>query len=135
MYRRPPRSTRTDTLFPYSTLFRSEAVDEVAAALTRKGMPFAFVTGYGREALPEAFRHAPLLNKPLLPKSAFDMLEKLLSRETPHIGPTAAQDENLTAKLRQSRRTEESRVGKEGVRTCSTRGAQEEKKKQKKINE
>src|SRR3546814_20964260 len=24
MVRRPPRSTRTDTLFPYSTLFRSE---------------------------------------------------------------------------------------------------------------
>src|SRR3546814_1430258 len=48
-----------------------EAVDEVAAALTRKGMPFAFVTGYGREALPEAFRHVPLLNNPLLPKSAF----------------------------------------------------------------
>src|SRR3546814_18034901 len=23
MYRRPPRSTRTDTLFPYTTLFRS----------------------------------------------------------------------------------------------------------------
>src|SRR3546814_17773151 len=29
MIRRPPRSTRTDTLFPYTTLFRS------AAALTR----------------------------------------------------------------------------------------------------
>src|SRR3546814_17553661 len=28
MYRRPPRSTRTDTLFPYRTLFRSHhAVD------------------------------------------------------------------------------------------------------------
>src|SRR3546814_5286880 len=26
MIRRPPRSTRTDTLFPYSTLFRSEVV-------------------------------------------------------------------------------------------------------------
>src|SRR3546814_9794817 len=25
MSRRPPRSTRTDTLFPYTTLFRSEA--------------------------------------------------------------------------------------------------------------
>src|SRR3546814_2784189 len=25
MFRRPPRSTRTDTLFPYTTLFRSEA--------------------------------------------------------------------------------------------------------------
>src|SRR3546814_6055883 len=29
MIRRPPRSTRTDTLFPYTTLFRS---DEKAAA-------------------------------------------------------------------------------------------------------
>src|SRR3546814_11441679 len=27
MIRRPPRSTRTDTLFPYTTLFRSELVD------------------------------------------------------------------------------------------------------------
>src|SRR3546814_5506132 len=26
MIRRPPRSTRTDTLFPYTTLFRSPAV-------------------------------------------------------------------------------------------------------------
>src|SRR3546814_1813084 len=26
MIRRPPRSTRTDTLFPYTTLFRSDAV-------------------------------------------------------------------------------------------------------------
>src|SRR3546814_4491729 len=29
MIRRPPRSTRTDTLFPYTTLFRSH--DDVAA--------------------------------------------------------------------------------------------------------
>src|SRR3546814_10920672 len=27
MIRRPPRSTRTDTLFPYTTLFRSELVE------------------------------------------------------------------------------------------------------------
>src|SRR3546814_10495856 len=27
MIRRPPRSTRTDTLFPYTTLFRSEDTD------------------------------------------------------------------------------------------------------------
>src|SRR3546814_2644877 len=27
MIRRPPRSTRTDTLFPYTTLFRSEEKD------------------------------------------------------------------------------------------------------------
>src|SRR3546814_2902104 len=30
MIRRPPRSTRTDTLFPYTTLFRSFAVRPVA---------------------------------------------------------------------------------------------------------
>src|SRR3546814_10891972 len=29
MIRRPPRSTRTDTLFPYPTLFRSRPVDEL----------------------------------------------------------------------------------------------------------
>src|SRR3546814_3315655 len=27
MIRRPPRSTRTDTLFPYTTLFRSDVLD------------------------------------------------------------------------------------------------------------
>src|SRR3546814_4058777 len=34
MIRRPPRSTRTDTLFPYTTLFRSpeETTDGTAAA-------------------------------------------------------------------------------------------------------
>src|SRR3546814_11984556 len=31
MIRRPPRSTRTDTLFPYTTLFRSAGVEIVAA--------------------------------------------------------------------------------------------------------
>src|SRR3546814_10560206 len=29
MIRRPPRSTRTDTLFPYTTLFRSSGADAV----------------------------------------------------------------------------------------------------------
>src|SRR3546814_9473264 len=34
MIRRPPRSTRTDTLFPYTTRFRSRRrVDAVAAAI------------------------------------------------------------------------------------------------------
>src|SRR3546814_11982045 len=32
MIRRPPRSTRTDTLFPYTTLFRSDEVAVDAAA-------------------------------------------------------------------------------------------------------
>src|SRR3546814_17559950 len=31
MIRRPPRSTRTDTLFPYTTLFRSPPVGDTAS--------------------------------------------------------------------------------------------------------
>src|SRR3546814_2543637 len=31
MIRRPPRSTRTDTLFPYTTLFRSRLLDYAGA--------------------------------------------------------------------------------------------------------
>src|SRR3546814_11141483 len=33
MIRRPPRSTRTDTLFPYTTLFRSHRDDGMAVVL------------------------------------------------------------------------------------------------------
>src|SRR3546814_4346083 len=32
MIRRPPRSTLTDTLFPYTTLFRSSFIDDCAIA-------------------------------------------------------------------------------------------------------
>jgi len=39
-------------------------VDELAAALTRRNIPFAFVTGYGREALPQGFRDALIVPKP-----------------------------------------------------------------------
>src|SRR3546814_2583005 len=39
MIRRPPRSTRTDTLFPYTTLFRSPAVLQPAAQLRRADVP------------------------------------------------------------------------------------------------
>src|SRR3546814_10087717 len=45
MIRRPPRSTRTDTLFPYTTLFRSDNVavpdqKRAWAALDRFERPF-----------------------------------------------------------------------------------------------
>src|SRR3546814_9790592 len=37
MIRRPPRSTRTDTLFPYTTLFRSVLAVAAAASLRGQG--------------------------------------------------------------------------------------------------
>src|SRR3546814_16596405 len=36
MYRRPPRSTRTDTLFPYTTLFRSSLKARAVGFLSRR---------------------------------------------------------------------------------------------------
>src|SRR3546814_7195920 len=39
MIRRPPRSTRTDTLFPYTTLFRSARYTALRVALATGGMP------------------------------------------------------------------------------------------------
>src|SRR3546814_3595286 len=37
MIRRPPRSTRTDTLFPYTTLFRSPRADCLDRPMERSG--------------------------------------------------------------------------------------------------
>src|SRR3546814_4595476 len=45
MIRRPPRSTRTDTLFPYTTLFRSVDCGLVGGA----GVVGERITGVGRE--------------------------------------------------------------------------------------
>src|SRR3546814_18014264 len=36
MIRQPPRSTRTDTLFPYTTLFRSERCSGTAGRVTMR---------------------------------------------------------------------------------------------------
>jgi CheY-like chemotaxis protein len=38
--------------------------DAIADALMRAQVPFAFVTGYGRDGLPDVFATAPVLSKP-----------------------------------------------------------------------
>src|SRR3546814_12936617 len=47
MIRRPPRSTRTDTLFPYTTLFRSSLVIKktIPAWQSTLGATYSFATG------------------------------------------------------------------------------------------
>ena len=41
-----------------------DPVDEIAAALAHKNIPFAFVSGYSRDSLPRSFSNAELLSKP-----------------------------------------------------------------------
>src|SRR3546814_2677217 len=48
MIRRPPRSTRTDTLFPYTTLFRSREPDVLAGM----GVDDAVADGRARLGVP-----------------------------------------------------------------------------------
>src|SRR3546814_3970597 len=50
MIRRPPRSTRTDTLFPYTTLFRSYYQD-VQQRIKDQQFPNADLPRKGREEL------------------------------------------------------------------------------------
>lgn len=56
-------------------------VDELALALTQKQIPFAFVTGYGRGALPQGFHDAVAVDKPFTPDQVRNALEHLLSPE------------------------------------------------------
>lgn len=42
-----------------------ESVGPVAKELERRGIPFIFVTGYGKDHVPEGFRDRPVLTKPV----------------------------------------------------------------------
>jgi PAS domain S-box-containing protein len=57
-------------------------VDELAAALTKHAVPFAFRTGYGREALPRGFGEAKMLGKPFSQHEVLAMLAQLLTPRT-----------------------------------------------------
>src|SRR3546814_18631145 len=52
MIRRPPRSTRTDTLFPYTTLFRS---DQALRELKPRPGTVVFVENVGNLVCPSLF--------------------------------------------------------------------------------
>src|SRR3546814_16113792 len=92
MIRRPPRSTRTDTLFPYTTLFRS---------------PFAAEPGGGRPFGARAIDRVPREWIAALPGDLLVGVHlELLAATAPE--PDAAS-------------SEERRVGKECVSTCRSR--------------
>src|SRR3546814_16558780 len=100
MIRRPPRSTRTDTLFPYTTLFRS--ADEAGQAGRRRadgrrGRAFLGAAAVGR---------SPRGN------------DRLFREAAPQI---QLGEIRLGGLVRRPARSEERRVGKEGASTCRSR--------------
>lgn len=61
---------------------RGERVDEVAVILSERGIPFLFVSGYGREHLPQTFRdNAVFLAKPWSDQTLVRAVRDLLKRE------------------------------------------------------
>jgi CheY-like chemotaxis protein len=62
-----------------------DAVDEVAAILNQRNVPFAFVTGCAREDLPAAFRGALMLVKPFGEKDLIATVSRLFVDAT--VGP------------------------------------------------
>ena len=59
-----------------------QRVDDLAATLTRKNIPFAFVTGYGREGLPQSFQHTPLIGKPFNETQLLEVVRRLIATRT-----------------------------------------------------
>jgi PAS domain S-box-containing protein len=57
-------------------------VDELAAALTQKHIPFAFVTGYGREALPRGFGQVAMITKPFARDQLLGVTEGLFQHHS-----------------------------------------------------
>lgn len=61
---------------------QGEGVEEVAKALTGSGARFAFVTGYGRDGLPEDFRQAPMVSKPFSQESLIACISDIVRTGT-----------------------------------------------------
>src|SRR3546814_14875346 len=122
MIRRPPRSTRTDTLFPYTTLFRSDG----------KPMHRAFHAKVRRVALGVGERGGETTAKNLQ-NPVGGLISAAMTNPNPLqavIIPVTAFQQNCTL-LWCTRtmkgafvRSEERRVGKECVSTCRSRWSQ-----------
>src|SRR3546814_11565840 len=110
MIRRPPRSTRTDTLFPYTTLFRS-TIDELAERILTLGKPpYSTFNDYVKHADLEEVETIGMKDIDMV-KAIIDDLEALIAMQRDLLEIT-------------SERSEERRVGKECVSTCRSRWSQ-----------
>src|SRR3546814_18093112 len=114
MIRRPPRSTRTDTLFPYTTLFRSPLLFGVHhPVLLAVGVG---VVAAGSQRRLDCFR-AVLHERTDHVADDFRALEQFGER----FGRMLDFGDLVVGVLDARHRSEERRVGKECVSTCRSR--------------
>src|SRR3546814_15754397 len=113
MIRRPPRSTRTDTLFPYTTLFRSGGGDDPDIGPDRAG------AAHSREF---AGLEDPQQSRLRIHRHVADFVQEqgaaLRLLEPPGSSRLSA---GKSAAFMTAERSEESRVGKECVSTFGSR--------------
>src|SRR3546814_17249800 len=122
MIRLPPRSTRTDTLFPYTTLFRSED-EEGRAERERDGDQY--VRGRAVD-LQRLFEEEERIKLPRIPDDRLPRDRAEQRDEHPfEVFPASERLGQRRLRRRALRlhllRSEERRVGKECVSTCSSR--------------
>src|SRR3546814_12671468 len=134
MIRRPPRSTRTDTLFPYTTLFRSDIDDNNERAVRAKlqfqlsdRFQIKLTADYSRadDAQAPHFagtapNNAPPLGVTLLGGTVPTRLRDISSEADP---VRRNRFWGLSAHTSYEFRSEERRVGKECVSTFNSRGS------------
>src|SRR3546814_11791486 len=105
MIRRPPRSTRTDTLFPYTTLFRSLLVPTAVCYAEKLPFPDAYFdrvsVAFGLRNMTHKDRALAEMRRVLKPGGKLLVLE--------------------FSRIAKPLRSEERRVGKEWVSTCRSR--------------
>src|SRR3546814_21049444 len=123
MIRRPPRSTRTDTLFPYTTLFRSIGADHRAGVASgAAGMKLGIAVAALGACLDRHFQYARLagVDAQIAALAGFDI---------DHQGAAGkrccatTRDASIPAAWAATARSDERRGGKECVRQCNSRGS------------
>src|SRR3546814_20385923 len=139
MIRRPPRSTRTDTLFPYTTLFRSVCgwvevtTSEILTLIAVIVGPIVavvitlWVDGRRRDREQKIIVLRLLLATRHIPADTSFLTAINLIPVEFNARRDVMQDYNEF--IEETRRSEESRVGKERVSTCSLRWSPRHKKK------
>src|SRR3546814_13392529 len=125
MTRRPPRSTRTDTLFPYTTLFRSAQSPASLRGVVGKDSPVAVLLSAARSATLESMRSevAGRAVSPADPK-LIRYLQASMGALPPEILRALFLDGSrrvIGDEQMQHGRSEASVVGKEGVWTFRSR--------------